>query len=174
MKNKAVLFDRDDTLIANIPYNGDPEKVTLLPDAKKVCHKLAEAGYLLILVTNQSAVGRGLISEDQVRQVNRKVEQQLEISFDGIYCCFDDPHNPVHRCRKPSPVMIQHAARDHHLDLGSCFFIGDKESDIQAGHRAGCRTALLVHPHSPPPSRLADYTSSSLYEICLWILENEF
>jgi D-glycero-D-manno-heptose 1,7-bisphosphate phosphatase len=171
MKNKAVLFDRDDTLIVNIPYNGDPQKVKLLPDAKKACHALAQAGYLLILVTNQSAVGRGLISADQVRQVNSKVEQQLDISFDGIYCCFDAPNNPVQGCRKPSPVMIQQAAQDHDIDLGSSIFIGDKESDIQAGHRAGCRTALITHPHSPPPSPLADYVSSSLWEICLWILD---
>jgi D-glycero-D-manno-heptose 1,7-bisphosphate phosphatase len=174
MKNKAVLFDRDDTLIVNVPYNGDPEKVKLLPDAKNVCHTLVRAGYRLILVTNQSAVGRGLISREQVTQVNKQMERQLELSFDGIYCCFDDPNNPVHGCRKPSPVMIEQAARDHCLDLASSVFIGDKESDIQAGHRAGCRTCLLVHPHSPPSSGLANYASPSLYEICLWILKNGF
>jgi D-glycero-D-manno-heptose 1,7-bisphosphate phosphatase len=175
--NRAVFFDRDDTLIRNIPYLGDPEQVTLLPGARQAVEELYRAGYLIILITNQSAVGRGLITRDQMHAVNEKVLQLIGPSLvTGVYSCTDHPDLPGQGCRKPSPKMILQAAKDHNIDLFSSYMVGDKVIDIQAGHRAGCTTALLIHPHTPPQEHTADatpdYRSKHLQDIATWILSH--
>ncbi len=172
--NKAVFFDRDDTLIKNIPYLGDPSKVTLLPGAHTAVSKLKKAGFLLVMITNQSGVGRGLISREQVKAVNDEVMRKIGIEFDAVYICFDHPDTPKENCRKPSPKMVLQAQKELHIDPSASFFIGDTYHDIVAGNRAGCRTILLEHSHNKIESRkaesLANLISNDLAEIAGWIL----
>ncbi len=175
--NRAVFFDRDDTLIRNIPYLGNPEHVTLLPGARKAVQRLHRAGYLIILITNQSAVGRGLITRDQMHAVNETVLQLIGDSrVTAVYSCTEHPDLPSQGCRKPSPKMILQAAKEHTIDLSTSFMVGDKVIDIQAGHRAGCKAALLIHPHTPPqehtPDATPDYRSKHLQDIATWILSH--
>jgi len=145
MAKAAVFLDRDDTLIENIPYLGDPSKVRLMPGASEACQKLRQAGYFLFVVSNQSGVGRGLITKEQVRAVDQKMESTLggPGTISGYYHCFAAPGDPYDERRKPSPAMLQEAAHQHGLDLAQSFMIGNRLSDIQAGLRAGCSAILL-------------------------------
>ena len=145
MAKAAVFLDRDDTLIENIPYLGDPSQVRLLPGAAEACQRLRQAGFPLLVVSNQSGVGRGLISKDQVRAVDQKMEILLGGSgtITGYYHCYAAPGDPYDERRKPSPAMLQEGARDLGLDLARCVMVGNRLSDIQAGIRAGCSSLLL-------------------------------
>jgi len=151
MAKAAVFLDRDDTLIENIPYLGDPSKVRLMPGAAEACKKLSQAGLLLFVVSNQSGVGRGLITKEQVRAVDLKMESLLGKPrvIHGYYHCYAAPGDPYDERRKPSPAMLQEAAREHGLDLTRSAMVGNRLSDIQAGLRAGC-TAILLDLHVPP------------------------
>ena len=150
MANAAVFLDRDDTLIENIPYLGDPSKVRLMPGAAEACQKLRQAGLPLFVISNQSGVGRGLITKQQVRAVDLKMESLLGIpgAIHGYYHCYAAPGDPYDERRKPSPAMLQEAAREHELDLTQCTMVGNRLSDIQAGLRAGC-AAVLLDLHVP-------------------------
>ena len=137
--SKAVFFDRDDTLIRDVPYNGDPTFVELIPGAQQLCLELAKLGYLLFIISNQSGVGRGYITEQQVHNVNNRVLTMIgEKVFTDVYCCFDMPDAFVADCRKPSPKMILQASKDYNIDLSKSFLLGDKLSDVRAAKRAGC------------------------------------
>ena len=165
----AVFFDRDDTLIRDVPYLGDPAQVRLMPHAGTMLEQLSN-DFFLFVITNQSGVGRGYITKSQVHAVNQEMIRQLGRDyFTAIYCCYDDPNQPQDHCRKPAPKMILHAARDFELDLQTSFFVGDKLTDIQAGRAAGCKTILMLHdpenPESATASRLADFTTTDLLAI---------
>lgn len=171
---RAVFFDRDDTLIVDVPYNGDPDRVELLPRAREACHLLNENGFLLFIISNQSGVGRGFITREQVEAVNQRVLHLLgEHLFTDIYCCYDDPNDPIDGCRKPSPAMIFQARDAYELELSSCFMIGDKRSDIQAGHAAGCRTVFLESRSDPRERQAAheqaDFVTTDLFRAAEWI-----
>ena len=170
--NNAVFFDRDDTLIENVPYNGDPERVILLPGAREALQRCRQAGFLLFIVSNQSGVGRGYITHDQVHAVNREMIRQLgDDFFQAIYMCYDDPNAPQHGCRKPSPLMIHQAAAEYTVDLTSSFVVGDSGSDIEAGRNAGCRTVQLLHkPETPICIPGATFNAHSLQQAVDWIL----
>jgi D-glycero-D-manno-heptose 1,7-bisphosphate phosphatase len=178
--NKAVFFDRDDTLIYNIPYLGDPAKVTLLPKASDALQFLKKHGFILILISNQSGVGRGVINPSQVEKVENELDKQLgETFFAGKYHCFDHPDNPIHNCRKPSPFMLFAAQKDHHIDLSKSFMVGNKLSDVQAGSNAGCKSILFYHDQveqESPEKKLkardmADFVSNDLLKIAMWICD---
>jgi D-glycero-D-manno-heptose 1,7-bisphosphate phosphatase len=139
----AVFLDRDGTLIRDVDYCGDPRDVHLFPGAAEALRKLKQAGYKLIIITNQSGIGRGYFNESAYRAVESEVIRQLgEKLIDATYFC---PHAPDHQCecRKPQPGMILQGARDHHLDLAKSFLIGDKQSDVECGHNAGVKTVLV-------------------------------
>jgi D-glycero-D-manno-heptose 1,7-bisphosphate phosphatase len=139
----AVFLDRDGTLMRDVDYCGDPNDVHVFPGAADALRKLKEAGYKLIIITNQSAIGRGYFTEGDYRAVEREVVRQLgENLIDATYFC---PHVPDGQCecRKPQPGMILQGARDHHLDLRQSFFIGDKQSDVECGRNAGVKTVLV-------------------------------
>jgi D-glycero-D-manno-heptose 1,7-bisphosphate phosphatase len=137
----AVFLDRDGTLMEETGYCADPAQVRVFPGVSEALQHLSEAGYLLILITNQSGIGRGYFSEEAYRAVQAEFERQiLPAHLDAVYFCPDV--TPSH-CRKPSPGMLQEAARDHAIDLARSYMIGDKSSDIEAGQAAGCRTILV-------------------------------
>ncbi len=140
-----MFLDRDGTLIYDVGYPRDPRQVQLLPGAGQALKKLKEQGFLLVLVSNQSGIGRGLVTAEQAEQVHQEFLSQLErygVQLDAVYYC---PHAPgeQNRCRKPSPAMLLQAAKELDLDLTRSFMVGDKASDVEAGKRAGCQTVLL-------------------------------
>src|SRR5277367_558457 len=131
MTPKAVFFDRDDTLMVNVPYLGDPTKVEIFSDAAEALYALHKAGFLLFVVSNQSGVGRGLITRDQVHEVNAEMKRQFKGDYiHAFYHSFATPDDPYATDRKPSPELLLHAAKAHDLDLNASFFIGDRLSDI--------------------------------------------
>ncbi len=139
----AVFLDRDGTLMVDVDYCGDPAKVEVFPDAGEALRQLKQAGYKLIVVTNQSGIGRGYFTEDDYRAVEREFLRRLGNDLiDATYYCADLPGTNSAR-RKPAPGMIFEAQRDHHLDLARSYFIGDKTSDIECGRNAGVRTILV-------------------------------
>lgn len=145
---EAVLFDRDGTLMVDIPYNGDPAAVTLVPGADRAVSRLRAAGLRVGLVSNQSGVGRGLIAPGQVDAVNHRLESLIG-RFDTIVYC---PHSPEDqcRCRKPAPGLIFEAARRMGVDPERCVVVGDILSDILAAEAAGARAVLVPNQATAP------------------------
>jgi D-glycero-D-manno-heptose 1,7-bisphosphate phosphatase len=131
----AVLFDRDETLVVDVPFNGDPDKVEPAPNARALLDRLRAAGLPLAVVSNQSGIGRGLIAAAAVEAVNRRVERLLG-PFAGFFIC---PHAPEDdcECRKPKPKLILDAARAIGVDPACCVVVGDRESDVEAARNAG-------------------------------------
>lgn len=139
---RAVLFDRDGTLVHDVPYNGDPQLVEPVEGAKVALDRLRAAGVKIGVVTNQSAVARGLISAADVQRVNGRVEQLLG-PFDVWQVC---PHDETDRCRcrKPQPGMLVDAARALGVPLPSCAMVGDTAADVAAAEAAGAAAGILV------------------------------
>ncbi|NNM86050.1 MAG: HAD family hydrolase [Phycisphaerales bacterium] len=153
MANRAVFMDRDNTIIANDGYLGDPAGVKLLPGAATAIASLRRLGYRIVVVSNQSGVARGLFDEAAVKAVNdemcRQLKRQADALVDAIYYSPHHPDAPVaeyrqdHPWRKPKPGMLLHAASELNLDLNQSWMIGDQPRDVDAGASAGCRTILL-------------------------------
>jgi D-glycero-D-manno-heptose 1,7-bisphosphate phosphatase len=135
MSARGVLFDRDGTIIVDVPYNGDPALVEPIEGAKAALDALRHAGVKVGVLTNQSGIGRGLISEAQVNAVNARVEEVLG-PFDGWFIC---PHAPDVDCdcRKPKPKLIFDAARAWGVLPAEIVVVGDKASDVEAARNAG-------------------------------------
>jgi len=136
----AVFFDRDGTLMEETHYCGDPARVRLYPGVSEALRKLKAAGFRAFIVTNQSGIGRGLITEEQYQAVQRELLRQIgEGLIDASYFCADVPGIPSTR-RKPAPGMVLEAAAEFDLDLPRSWFVGDKTADIKCGRRAGACT----------------------------------
>jgi D-glycero-D-manno-heptose 1,7-bisphosphate phosphatase len=139
----AVFLDRDGTLMRDVNYCSDPNAIEIFEGVSAALRRLKEAGFKLIVVTNQSGIGRGYFSEAQYRAVEKKLNHRLGPGLiDATYFCPDKPESGSVR-RKPSPEMIFEAAREHRLDLSRSFFIGDKAIDVLCGRNAGLRTLLV-------------------------------
>jgi D,D-heptose 1,7-bisphosphate phosphatase len=153
---RAVFLDRDNTLIANDGDLGDPGSVRLLDGVASGLQSLRDAGYRLIVVTNQGGVARGAFGEADVDAVHQRIAALVDEAADGgnlidrFYYCPYHPEATVtdyrrdHPWRKPHPGMLLQAARDLDLDLGQSWMIGDQDRDVAAGRSAGCRTILLA------------------------------
>lgn len=166
-----MFLDRDDTLIHDIPYLGEPAKVSLVPGASDAVRRLGAAGFLIVMVSNQSGIARGLISHEQVRAVNAEVLRQLSpAKIDAVYYSPDGPDGPS-ETRKPAPGLLLLAAREHNIDLARSYMVGDKVSDVECGHNAGCKTvriaASAVHDAG---AAAATFTASTLAEAADWIV----
>lgn len=148
----AIFLDRDGTLIEEAHYLSDPAGVRLLPGAVAALRWFRDAGFVCVVVTNQSGIGRGLFSEDRMHEIHAEMERQLAeegAAVDAIYHCpyapaSDDPAVIGHPDRKPAPGMLRRAAHDLNLELGRSWMIGDKLSDVLTGINAGCRGSILV------------------------------
>jgi D-glycero-D-manno-heptose 1,7-bisphosphate phosphatase len=139
----AVFLDRDGTLMRDVDYCGEPDKVEVYPKAAPALRRLKEKGYKLIIITNQSGIGRGYFSEQEYGVVEAEFLRQLGNGLiDASYFCPDLPTSSSNR-RKPGPGMVFEARRDHSVDLRRSFFVGDKASDIGCGQNAGLRTILV-------------------------------
>jgi D-glycero-D-manno-heptose 1,7-bisphosphate phosphatase len=145
MADRAVFLDRDGTLIEDPGYLSDPSAVRLLPGAAEALRALRAAGYRLVLVSNQSGIGRGYFTLEEAEAVHRRLVDELAergVALDDARYC---PHAPDEgcSCRKPKPGLLLAAADELGLDLEASFMVGNSPSDIGAGKRAGCRTVLL-------------------------------
>ena len=145
----AVFVDKDGTLVDDVPYNADPALLSFRPAAPEALARLAESGYALVIVSNQSGIARGLFDEAQFARLRQALARRLLDRAgvrltDFLYC----PHAPAPdggpqcSCRKPAPGMLLAAARRHRLDLARSWMVGDTLDDVEAGHRAGCRSVL--------------------------------
>lgn len=152
--NKIFFLDRDGVIIEDENYLADPAKVRLCPGCAEAFRKIANAGYRIIAVSNQSGIARGYFTFDDVKAVERKIGELLNEqgapSPDAWYYC---PHHPKGiveefrkdcECRKPKPGLLLQAGKDFDADFSRSFMIGDKISDLQAGFAAGCASGVLV------------------------------
>lgn len=148
----AVFLDRDGTIIEHVHYLDDPAQVRLLPGAAEAIRALRTAGFACVMVTNQSAIGRGLLTLERFDQVQEEVFRQLReqrADLDGTYFCpvvpvTDNPTVVEHPDRKPGPGMLLRAARELDLDVSRSWMVGDALSDVFAGRNAGCCGTVLV------------------------------
>ncbi len=150
MPVKAVFLDRDGTLNEDPGYLGDADNVVLLPGVIEALQKLKnEHNFLLIVVSNQSGIARGLISESQVKDVNKRISDLLSennVNIDAFYYCPAHPEFSTAEeceCRKPSSRMILDAAKEFNIDLKKSYIIGDSLVDIESGMNAGIKTILV-------------------------------
>ena len=158
--NKAIFLDRDGTLIANRHYGSDPDEIELLDGVVEGLLQLREAGYRLVLVSNQSGVARDYFDEAAVARMHGRLQRMLDAhgaALDGLEYC---PHHPKGTvspydvecaCRKPAPGMLRRAARKHGVNLSASWMVGDIKDDIEAGRRSGARTILVGPDTSPTP-----------------------
>jgi D-glycero-D-manno-heptose 1,7-bisphosphate phosphatase len=143
---RAVFLDRDGTLNIEAVYLSDPWKLVIFPGAGAALQRLMEAGYLLIIVTNQSGIGRGYYTEADMHAVNTRLAAELArdgVRFEEIYYAPEAPEQPS-RGRKPSPQFLFDARDKFGLDLAQSFMVGDKWIDLECGWNAGVKASLLV------------------------------
>ena len=174
---RAVFFDKDGTLIEDVPYNVDPVRLRLMPGAIEGLRALQAAGFRLIVVTNQSGVARRLFTEPELAVAHAALDELLlaaGVTLDGFYYC---PHLPAPElfawenpcaCRKPSPGLLEAAAADRSLGLTRSWLIGDIADDIEAGRRAGCRTVLVAG--CPDDDTTAHFVARDLAEAAAIII----
>jgi D-glycero-D-manno-heptose 1,7-bisphosphate phosphatase len=151
-RRRAVFLDKDGTLVDDVPYNVDPARVALRPGVVEGLRMLQRAGFVLVVVSNQPGVALGYFEHDALRMVEERIDALLSaagVVLAGYAWC---PHHPggvradyaiACDCRKPAPGLLIDAAARHALDLRASWMIGDILDDIEAGHRAGCRTVLV-------------------------------
>ena len=142
---RAVFLDRDGVLIEDRGYMRDPDEVHLITGAAEALRRLAAEGWLLVVISNQSGVGRGLISAAEMEAVQARFLELFRAEGVEITATYICPHAPDAgcECRKPSPYLLRKSAEEHGIDLAASWMIGDKGSDIDAGAAAGCRTVLF-------------------------------
>jgi D-glycero-D-manno-heptose 1,7-bisphosphate phosphatase len=188
---RAVFLDRDGVLVEDRGPLTRPEDIVLQAEAGPALRQLKQAGYQLIVVSNQTAVSRGLLDEPAVRALEEEIERRLEqaggVPLDGFYFC---PHHPratlpAYRrdcpCRKPAPGLLLRAAVEHGIDLARSTMVGDRPTDVAAGRRAGCRTIQVqTGQHTAAPIEVAgcgfvtqpaDATCASLQDAARCILQ---
>ena len=144
-KRSAIFLDRDGIIIHDTGYLSNPSKVSLIPDVIEALKKLKNNGFLLVIISNQSGVGRGYFSEADLKFVHKKMLKLLEVNgiyIDGSYYCKHAPWMHCN-CRKPNPNMLYKAAEDLGIDMSNSYMVGDKLSDVIAGLNAGCKTILI-------------------------------
>ena len=168
---RAVFLDRDGTLVEARHYPSRPEELVLVPGVARELVTLREGGYRLVLVSNQSGIGRGLFSERDLARMHAHLGRELRRDGAWLDAYLHCPHVPEDgcACRKPLAGMLYRAARELDIDLARSWMVGDILDDIEAGHRAGCRAVLVDRgterlPASPlrTPDHVASDTPSAL------------
>src|SRR5437870_6703335 len=154
----AIFVDRDGTIMEDRDYCSDPKDVKIFPGVPEALRRCKSNGFKLIIITNQSGIGRGLITVEQYRAVEAEVLRQLGAGLiDATYFCPDVPGQHS-SCRKPAPGMIVEATRQHQIDLTRSFLIGDKEIDVECGRNAGVRTIRVkTGPEREMAGSMADW-----------------
>ncbi len=172
----AVFLDRDGTISHYVSYCRRPEEFRLLPGVGEAIRLLNEASLPVIVVTNQSAIGRGLLTFDMLAVIHEKMRRGLKrfgARVDAVYVC---PHHPDDgcACRKPGIAMLLQAARELNLSLPDSYMVGDRILDVRSGRAVGSRTILVRTGHEPEPAHGigADYEAATLVDAVGWILEH--
>lgn len=173
--NKAVFLDRDGTINIDYGYVRKIANFEFIPGVFDALKELAKTGFKIIIITDQSGIGRGYYTEEDYKNLTKYMVKEFEkssIKIDGIYYC---PHSPESSCscRKPEIGMIKKAKEDFNIDLKKSYFIGDRTSDIQCGHNAGCKTILVKTGNAGEDGRYSmrpDFVADDLYEAVNLIL----
>jgi D-glycero-D-manno-heptose 1,7-bisphosphate phosphatase len=166
----AIFFDRDGTLMEEVHYCSDPGRVRVYPGVSAAVRKLKEAGFRTFIVTNQSGIGRGLMTEAQYHAVQAELLAQIGAGLiDASYFCPDAPGTGSRR-RKPEPAMVLEAAAEYHLDLARSYFIGDKDDDIACGRRAGTHTIQVRTGYGEQEEGNADWRARDVVEAIAMVL----
>lgn len=173
-KRRAIFFDKDGTLIEDIPYNVNPEKIKFLSGAENSIQKLSPY-FDFFVISNQAGVALGFFSEEDLRPVRTKLVEMFlrqSVHLKDFYYCphFDKGHLHEYsfscECRKPGSQMLERAAFEHNLELSESWMIGDSLDDVEAGRRAGCLTILIDNGHETEwrdgPSRMPHYVVKDL------------
>ena len=183
---KAVFLDRDGVINPQPAYRTGPGPFRLIPGSGEAVARLKAAGFALVVVSNQTAVGHGFVTAETVGAVNDKMSALLRPfggELDGVYCCYQSPRAVLPQYRtdtpetKPNPVMLQRAAKNLDLDLAASFMVGDNHGDLGAGRRAGCRGVVLVKTGNGRKTLDglapgdADFVAEDLAQAAGWILE---
>lgn len=180
----AIFLDRDGTIIEHVHHLHRPEDVALIPGVGHAIRRLREFGYAVVMVTNQSVVGRGLLTPSRLSDIHAIVLERLSeygADLDAIYYCphvpsQDNPLTIEHPDRKPAPGMLRRAARELSLDLSRSWMIGDSLSDTLAGRHAGCFQSVLVRTgagdRQDTMHESVDYVASDLAEAASVILQS--
>jgi D-glycero-D-manno-heptose 1,7-bisphosphate phosphatase len=142
-KQKAAFIDRDGTLIEEVNFLSDVADLRVFPYTREAIRLLKTAGFLVIVVTNQSGIGRGIYDDAAMHSIHEAMQAELPGMIDAFYFC---PHLPCDgcECRKPKLGMIRDAVRDFDIDVAASWMIGDKKIDVETGKNAGARTALVM------------------------------
>lgn len=169
---KAIFLDRDGTIIVDKNYLNDPLGVEFLPFAIEGLTHLANQGFTLVVVTNQSGVSKGLVSELNIHLIHKKIDELLAIHKVKIqkyyYNTADSTSNDSHR--KPNPGMLLDAAKDLNIDMTQSWMIGDRDSDIKVGHNAQVKTIFIVNKTHPLSENIStNYKAKDLLEAALYI-----
>jgi D-glycero-D-manno-heptose 1,7-bisphosphate phosphatase len=188
MKNRAIFLDRDGTLNEDPGYLGDPKKLVLLPGVGESLSLLKNNyKFKLIVVSNQSGIARGLITDENVNSVNKELNKKLSsfnVEIDAFYYCpyhpeFDDEHKSD--CRKPSPKMILDSATENDIDLSLSYFVGDSTTDIEAGMNANIKTILVKTGKGGESfsilqngNKLPSFVAENLMEATKYIIKDSF
>jgi len=170
MKLRPALFlDRDGVINPDVGYPHRLQDAVLFDDAIPALYRIQQAGYVLLIISNQSGVSRGMFRLDDVQRFNDAIAKQLRqggirITRKNFFIC---PHGPRDgcACRKPRPGLLLKAARQHKIALSASFTVGDALSDLEAGRRAGTRTILLNRTRKPQKKTGANYVASSLIDV---------
>jgi D-glycero-D-manno-heptose 1,7-bisphosphate phosphatase len=169
----AVFLDRDGVLNAPVVVDGrphppaSPADLAILPGVADACRRLHDAGYLLLVVSNQPDVARGTLLRSAVDTVNGSLAAQLPL--DGVYVC---PHDDAAgcACRKPRPGLLLEAAREWAVELGNSYMVGDRWRDVDAGRAAGCFTVFIDRDYPERRPQDFDIAVRNLPEAATWIL----
>ncbi|MCH8171609.1 MAG: HAD family hydrolase [Bacteroidetes bacterium] len=187
MPNNAIFLDRDGTINDDPGYLGEPNKVVLLPGAGEGLSILKKRyNFKLIVISNQSGIVRGILTNEMVKNINNKINELLEkfnVQIDDFYYC---PYHPEFsseeecRCRKPSPMLIKVAAVEHNIDLSKSYFIGDMVTDIECGKNAGLKTILVKTGNGKKSldvlkiqNNLPSFVAQNIFDSCNFI-QNDF
>ena len=182
---KAIFLDKDGTLIPDVPYNVDPDKISLSPNTVDGLLALQQQGFMLLIISNQSGIARGFFDHDALVIVEQKIQSLLQkygLSLAGFYYCPHHPESVIARyrldctCRKPKPGLILEAGLDHQIDLSQSWLIGDILHDIEAGHRAGCKAILINNGNETDwemnSQRIPDAMVQNIDEAAMYILNH--
>jgi D-glycero-D-manno-heptose 1,7-bisphosphate phosphatase len=185
----AVFLDRDGTVVENVEYNNDPDKVSLLPGAAEAVAKLNNAQLSVFIVTNQSGIARGIVTFEELAAVHKRLDELFATKgahIDAYYFC---PHHPTEGngpltikcfCRKPSPGLLKEAASEHGVDLRRSYFIGDHSTDIEAGKAVGMGTVLVRTGYGKEieaklsGDKAPDFVADSLLQAIEYVIEDMF
>ena len=160
MPQRAAFLDRDGTIIRDTEYLRDPEQVELIPGAAQAIRRLNDAGWPVIVVTNQSGIARGLLTEQDYERVRMRVDKLIAeaagAKIDASYHC---PHHPDFNgrcdCRKPGIKLYADASRDHDLDPNTSWYVGDRLRDVSPADHFGGKSVMLLVESTPDSDRVA-------------------